>query len=163
MNISIDMPEFVVNSESPVIDSMLRKLLVRETLDGENKWFCEKCNEKVAAAKFITFQSLAPALVIQLKRFRYDPTVNIDDNTSAIQNSETFGQYELTGFILHTGTAMGGHYRAYIRSPSDGQWRDFNDSTVTEIEIDKNSPLWSIKSKNSIDTHEEALNHIDSY
>ena len=90
-------------------------------------------------------------------------TVNIDDNTSAIQNSETFGQYELTGFILHTGTAMGGHYRAYIRSPSDGQWRDFNDSTVTEIEIDKNSPLWSIKSKNSINTHEEALNHIDSY
>ena len=73
MNVSIDMPEFAIDRESPVIDSMLRKLLVRETLDGENKWFCEKCNEKVAAAKFITFQSLAPALVIQLKRFRYDP------------------------------------------------------------------------------------------
>ena len=87
------------------------------------------------------------------------------------EEGTSFGTYELASFILHTGTAMGGHYRAYIRTDSPiSQWRDFNDSTVSDISVDTESPTWSIKSKFGSrtdsagkDPQEEALSCIDSY
>ena len=87
------------------------------------------------------------------------------------EEETSFGTYQLASFILHTGTAMGGHYRAYIRTETPtNQWRDFNDSTVSEIPVDSESPTWSIKSKFGSSTNsaansaqEEALSCIDSY
>ena len=80
MNISLDMPEktgttMAVNNGDDCTDirPLFHKLLATETLDEDNKWFCESCKEKVIASKFSEFKSLPPALVIQLKRFRYDP------------------------------------------------------------------------------------------
>lgn len=45
--------------------------------------------------------------------------------------------YELFSILIHSGSAMGGHYYAYIRSFQDGKWYKFNDSTVTEIPDDQ--------------------------
>lgn len=42
--------------------------------------------------------------------------------------------YELFSILIHSGSAMGGHYYAYIRSFQDGKWYNFNDSQVTEID-----------------------------
>mmetsp|Transcript_7813 Transcript_7813/g.7672 ORF Transcript_7813/g.7672 Transcript_7813/m.7672 type:complete len:257 (+) Transcript_7813:731-1501(+) len=42
--------------------------------------------------------------------------------------------YELFSIMIHSGSAMGGHYYAYIKSFEDSKWHNFNDSTVTEIE-----------------------------
>ncbi|XP_022105952.1 ubiquitin carboxyl-terminal hydrolase 47-like isoform X2 [Acanthaster planci] len=39
--------------------------------------------------------------------------------------------YELFSIMVHSGTANGGHYYAYIKSFSDGQWYCFNDTSVT--------------------------------
>ena len=41
--------------------------------------------------------------------------------------------YELYAVLVHSGSAIGGHYYAYIRSFEDGKWYNYNDSTVTEI------------------------------
>lgn len=41
--------------------------------------------------------------------------------------------YELYSILIHSGSSMGGHYYAYIRSFQDGKWYNFNDSNVTEI------------------------------
>ena len=41
--------------------------------------------------------------------------------------------YELFSILIHSGSAMGGHYYAYIRSFQDGNWYNFNDSSVTKI------------------------------
>ena len=41
--------------------------------------------------------------------------------------------YELFSILIHSGSAMGGHYYAYIRSFQDGKWYNFNDSSVTPI------------------------------
>eukprot|EP01147_Barroeca_monosierra_P004541 gene4541-8565_t len=41
--------------------------------------------------------------------------------------------YELFSVLIHRGSALGGHYYAYIKSLDDGIWRCFNDSSVTEI------------------------------
>ncbi len=44
--------------------------------------------------------------------------------------------YELFAVLVHSGSAMGGHYYAYIKAMTgsaeeDGKWHKFNDSTVT--------------------------------
>ena len=39
--------------------------------------------------------------------------------------------YELRAVMIHTGTASGGHYKAYIRT--QGKWFDYDDSTVVEM------------------------------
>ncbi|XP_038049001.1 ubiquitin carboxyl-terminal hydrolase 47-like [Patiria miniata] len=39
--------------------------------------------------------------------------------------------YELFSIMVHSGTANGGHYYAYIKSFSDGRWYCFNDTSVT--------------------------------
>ncbi|KAF4141080.1 Ubiquitin carboxyl-terminal hydrolase domain-containing protein [Phytophthora infestans] len=41
--------------------------------------------------------------------------------------------YELYSVLIHSGSAMGGHYYAYIKSVETGKWYNFNDSNVSEI------------------------------
>lgn len=42
--------------------------------------------------------------------------------------------YELFSIMIHSGSAMGGHYYAYIKCFEDSKWYNFNDSVVREIE-----------------------------
>jgi ubiquitin C-terminal hydrolase len=42
--------------------------------------------------------------------------------------------YELFSILIHSGSALGGHYYAYIKSFETGRWHNFNDSTVREID-----------------------------
>ncbi len=44
--------------------------------------------------------------------------------------------YELYAVLVHSGSAVGGHYYVYIRDLDSGQWRNFNDSTVSDIDIE---------------------------
>ena len=41
--------------------------------------------------------------------------------------------YELYAVLIHSGSALGGHYYAYIKNMTEGQWLNFNDSTVTAV------------------------------
>jgi ubiquitin C-terminal hydrolase len=42
--------------------------------------------------------------------------------------------YELFSILIHSGSALGGHYYAYIKSFETGRWHNFNDSHVSEID-----------------------------
>lgn len=44
--------------------------------------------------------------------------------------------YELFSILIHSGSALGGHYYAYIKSFENLKWYCFNDSTVTQIQQD---------------------------
>lgn len=44
--------------------------------------------------------------------------------------------YELFSIMIHSGSAAGGHYYAYIKNLSDGQWYSFNDQHVSQITYD---------------------------
>ena len=41
--------------------------------------------------------------------------------------------YELFSIMIHSGSALGGHYYAYIKNFENSKWYCFNDSTVSEI------------------------------
>lgn len=44
--------------------------------------------------------------------------------------------YELFSIMVHSGSAAGGHYYAYIKSFKDNQWYSFNDQHVSKITYD---------------------------
>merc|ERR1712008_177133 len=44
--------------------------------------------------------------------------------------------YELFSIMIHSGSASGGHYYAYIKDFATGEWFCFNDQSVTKITYD---------------------------
>jgi ubiquitin C-terminal hydrolase len=89
MHLSVDIPDKIPNGkfvapyeaqkiESHDVRSLIQRQLEAELLDEENKWHCSQCDDKVKALKFCQFSSLPPILVVQLKRFRYDPVLVSD-------------------------------------------------------------------------------------
>ncbi len=57
--------------------------------------------------------------------------------------------YELYSVLVHSGSAMGGHYYAYIKSFEDGKWYNFNDATVTPIDQDEITKVFGDKSSSA--------------
>ncbi|XP_035663404.1 ubiquitin carboxyl-terminal hydrolase 47-like isoform X1 [Branchiostoma floridae] len=72
-----------------------------------------------------------------------DEGIDIEQNTAVINDRNKREQqakgpymYELFSIMIHSGSAAGGHYYAYIKSFRDGQWYSFNDQHVTKITYD---------------------------
>jgi ubiquitin carboxyl-terminal hydrolase 40 len=116
------------------------KLFEFEKLDGDNKLFCDNCNEKTDTLKGQKIQKLPPILQIDLLRFDFDyntfQRVKVNDrfefplelDVSAHLDPEAFEDpentlYELKSIIIHRGGAHGGHYHAYINDElKEGNW-----------------------------------------
>jgi len=68
---------------------------------------------------------------------RAESKINFDalniqnDIKNALEHGENV--YELYSIVIHSGTANGGHYYAYIKSFEDNCWYSFNDSDVSRI------------------------------
>ncbi|XP_046844317.1 ubiquitin carboxyl-terminal hydrolase 47-like isoform X2 [Xenia sp. Carnegie-2017] len=56
-----------------------------------------------------------------------------NDCTQDMKGPEGSFVYKLFSIMIHSGSAIGGHYYAYIRSFEDDQWYSFNDQTVSKI------------------------------
>jgi len=147
------------------IDQSIEAYQFEEHLSGSNQYFCEKCNCKVDARKGIKLLSTPDVLTLQLKRFdfNYHTLARIKVNnqlvfphvldmnkhlntSSSFQSSEInavsldpkYNMYNLNSVVIHSGSAGGGHYYSYVKV--DGNWYEFNDSTVSKIsekEIEK--------------------------
>jgi hypothetical protein len=55
------------------------------------------------------------------------------DMSPYASQSQGGGEYRLQSVLVHTGTAHGGHYRAYVRDSATGSWLDCNDAVVCEL------------------------------
>ncbi|KAI8805187.1 hypothetical protein BJ742DRAFT_856132 [Cladochytrium replicatum] len=147
------------------VEESLQLYVEGEMLDGDNKYYCAKCAKHVDAVKRACIKSLPPTLIVHLKRFDFDmeamrrvkindffefPTqINMEPFTQEYISSRESRQhdtvmsptpgalYELSGILVHAGTADSGHYYSFIRErvPREGnngerRWFQFNDSTV---------------------------------
>lgn len=56
------------------IEEALSAFVQPETLDGNNQYFCEKCNKKCDAHKGLKFKNFPYILTLHLKRFDFDYT-----------------------------------------------------------------------------------------
>lgn len=59
--------------------------------------------------------------------------VEESDSIQGLKGPEGPYMYELFSIMIHSGSAIGGHYYVYIRSFEDDQWYSFNDQTVSKI------------------------------
>lgn len=160
--ISID-----IRNYSNLYDS-LEQYVKGDLLEGDNAYLCEKCEKKVDTVKRICLKKLPPIMAIQLKRFDYDwerecsikfndyfefpRELDMDPYTVAglARNGELIdydpedmktvvcSKYKLTGIVVHSGQASGGHYYSYIlhRNGNDQRWYKFDDGEVTECKMD---------------------------
>ncbi|CAB4055643.1 USP20_33 [Lepeophtheirus salmonis] len=117
-------------------------------LKGDNMYSCEKCKKLRNGLKYSKVTILPDTLCIHLKRFRHEfaysskisskvtfPLVDLDMSPwchKDFGSKETF--YELTGVIVHSGTASGGHYVAYCLNNVDQEWYEYDDSIVTRVD-----------------------------
>lgn len=134
--------------DSNSINTSLDVFFDKELLDGENMYYCEQCKKKVPTIKSIAIKQLPRCLVIVLKRFKFDyhqmkkikintfcsfeHNINMMKYTTdkdTIPNTE----YELGGFIIHSGDGDRGHYYSIIKDDRN-KWFEFNDTNVREYD-----------------------------
>lgn len=108
------------------------------------------------AHKGLKFESFPYIISLQLKRFDFDyrtlsrfkigstvsfpEVLNVkkyldsDKNVVENENQDSMYDYELFSIMIHSGSASGGHYYAYIKSFETNQWYNFNDERVNKID-----------------------------
>lgn len=117
-----------------------------ERLDGDNQWYNEKTDEKQDVDKKISFFSLPELLVVDFKRFTHRlrknnmlisfPLEGLDLSKYVVGYDRLSYKYDLYGVCNHSGSTMGGHYTAFVKS-ADGSWRHYNDRSVQQIPKEK--------------------------
>ncbi|KAI8429984.1 hypothetical protein MSG28_000438 [Choristoneura fumiferana] len=137
-----------------------------ELLEGADAYHCDKCNKKVVTVKRLCLNKLPPVLVIQLKRFEYDfekvcaikfndyfefpreldvepytarGLAQAEGDASLWEGGEERSpetHYQLSGIVVHSGQASGGHYYSYVllrdNGSETGRWVKLDDGDVTE-------------------------------
>lgn len=113
-----------------------------EYFTGENQYSIG--DRKINARKFARIKTAPNVLVLQLKRFEYDLTTfsrrKVDDkyeferefNLQEYMVDTSQPQiYELSGVVVHSGNAEGGHYCSYVLIGNE--WLCFDDSEVSVV------------------------------
>uniref|UniRef100_A0A8C2YYC7 Ubiquitin carboxyl-terminal hydrolase n=1 Tax=Cyclopterus lumpus TaxID=8103 RepID=A0A8C2YYC7_CYCLU len=128
--------------EVSLMDCM-RLFTKEDVLDGDEKPTCYRCKTRRRCTKKFTVQKFPKILVLHLKRFsearrtsKLSTFVNFplkDLDLREFSSESSNAVYHLYAVSNHSGTTMGGHYTAYCRSPSSGEWSTFNDSRVTPM------------------------------
>ncbi|CAF2400943.1 unnamed protein product [Rotaria sp. Silwood2] len=131
------------------LNSLLADFFREEPLNGV--YYCSKCLDlKTARQKADLVLPLPPVLIIQLKRFTYDPysSTKIDtyidfplrdldlhpyiiQNDGQKKNMSTL--YDLVAVSNHRGSLVSGHYITYARNDRNKNWYSFDDETIREI------------------------------
>ena len=141
----------VINVQIPdkidtTLDDCLMEFIKDETLDGDNKYSCDKCKTHTDAIKNIKLFKLPPIIIVQLKRYKSDGIRQSKNNTNVIFpiNDLSFdkymssfvkdnSKYNLFAVTQQIGSLNGGHYIAYGLNPINKKWYLHDDSTTTYI------------------------------
>jgi ubiquitin C-terminal hydrolase len=121
----LDLP---ITKNNATLQECLQTYTQNETLTKTNAWYNSETKLKQDAIKNVSFFSLPKILIISLKRFsnsmrklNHHIQCPIDDldMSSYVCGYEKNVHYKLFGVANHTGSVMGGHYFAYVRSEND--------------------------------------------
>ncbi|KAJ3451155.1 ubiquitin carboxyl-terminal hydrolase [Anaeramoeba flamelloides] len=136
----------------PTIQQLLKELSKPEILDGDDMYFCSKCNKKCVATRKNQITKYPRYLFITLNRFIFNKkTLSIEKNLSEILPEENF-QFDkvnltFSSAIIHSGySSNSGHYFTYGKNKN---WVLFNDSLVKPTSFEK---LKSVQKFFSYDT-----------
>jgi len=143
--LNLDLPRNNGKSEITIYDC-LDQYVKREQLDKDVLCECEGCKERVQGFKEVYLWVNPIILIVYLKRsinqqgtIKDNRTVifphgeeELDLSKYSIGYHKNRSKYKLYAVGNHYGGVNGGHYTAYCKNP-DGNWYDFNDSSVNQI------------------------------
>ncbi len=132
-----------------LLSQCLESCTREETLDGDKKPTCTKCNERRKCTKNFSIQKFPKILVIHLKRFSQTelcceklnvtvdfPLEDLDMSPYAAQGADGANYlYSLFAVSNHSGTTYNGHYTAHCKHPYTRQWHEYNDSRVSPANV----------------------------
>ena len=129
-----------------------------EKLSAADSWYCSKCKDHVEATKKMELYTTAPYMVLSLNRFKQHntyfkekledlikfPISNLNMSKHVLSHSAATKQdpltppliYDLVAVINHFGSMNFGHYTAFAKNSLNGQWYEYNDSTVSMVDAD---------------------------
>ena len=120
------------------LSDCFKTFTTRETLNGKERPYCNKCKNLTKSTKQVSLAKLPEFLVIHLKRFSYYPKrsklsthVEFDDTWSLKDFANNTHTYSLYGIVSHSGSICGGHYIAFCKY--NGIWRCFDDSIISIV------------------------------
>ncbi|KAI0293067.1 hypothetical protein BC826DRAFT_1016774 [Russula brevipes] len=146
-----DFLEIELNLEDNAsLESCIEVLLQPETLSGDNKYWCSRCQSLEDATRQLILQKLPPVLHFSLLRFVFDVTTlerkkrkhNVSfpvvlDMDKFVRNQDSTNEenvYELKGVLVHKGSsAYHGHYEAMVFDVTHDSWFTFNDEVVSKM------------------------------
>lgn len=137
-----------IKEDQNSLTNCMNSFFEQQELRGINCCFCAQCETKTPSRQGVKIRSLPQILCIQLKRFR-----NMQGNTIKLNCRVTFPEtfnfseiqkdafatdfsqidcgYTLYAVVVHSGTAMFGHYTAYVRHQLSKRWYYADDSHVS--------------------------------
>ncbi|KAK6089588.1 hypothetical protein P3W45_001470 [Vairimorpha bombi] len=143
-DIQVEIRDFFNNKLASNLQDSLKLYTKVESLDGNNKYMCEK-HGLVNAKKGVLFSDLPPMLFVLLKRFNMDfetgesrkvsdffefPEV-LDMKEFCVKDFSKSAKYNLYSVIVHKGGHEEGHFYSYIFL--NNEWYKFNDNIVTKV------------------------------
>ena len=99
-----------INSECENLDDCLQFSKQRIKLEGENKYYCEKCKKKRIASQRREISKWPNHLIVILKRYEQKGTRFFKHAQEIKIPIEWRNNYKLKGVVLHSGNLYGGHY-----------------------------------------------------
>lgn len=144
MDISLD----IHASHVETLTDALKEFTKAETLSGDNKVHCSKCDCKRPSTKELRLATAPSILVCHLKRFAFNSfgevtrigkkvdfplRIEIGDFMSRVNKARP-PPYELVAVLVHQGQSCEhGHYIAFVKK--NGEWYKCNDSQVTQVDV----------------------------
>lgn len=123
-----------VNSECNTLDDCYRISKQKIKLEGDDKYYCEKCKKKRIASQKKEITKWPKNLIIFLRRFNQTGSRMSKFSQEIKVPIEWRHDYKLKGVVYHSGSLHGGHYvYAGLDIIQNGKWRLFNDSSVSEL------------------------------
>ncbi|KAF4635752.1 hypothetical protein G7Y89_g2337 [Cudoniella acicularis] len=133
------------------LDDCLNEFGKEEILSEMDTWYCPRCKEHRRASKRFELWKTPDILVMHLKRFsssamRRDkldvmvdfPIEGLDLTPRVVETQEGKEEiYDLFAVDDHWGGLGGGHYTAFAKNFHDGEWYEYNDSSVARTKNPK--------------------------
>ncbi|KAL7319478.1 hypothetical protein PS15m_002608 [Mucor circinelloides] len=117
-----------------------------EHLDNQDSWYCPRCKKHQRASKKMDIWKLPEIMVVHLKRFSQVrhwgnkvntmidfPLEELDMTNRVLGHQNEHLIYDLYAVDNHYGGMGGGHYTAFVQNIDDGEWYEYNDSSVTAM------------------------------
>jgi ubiquitin C-terminal hydrolase len=121
-----------VNSECSTLDDCFNLSKQRVKLEGDEKYYCEKCEKKRIASQRKEVTQWPKNLIVWLRRYEQRGQ-RLSKYSQQIQVPVKWrNNYILKGVVFHSGSLYGGHY--VYAGLNDGKWYLFNDSSVSELD-----------------------------